>query len=181
MTLAAIEPRTDADARCAQVNALALRRQHDSSLQQALGWIQSQKSSVRLISQRKALAGSLVMDMPGETAETMRRQLEEDLHLIEDGPVALIRPTQSANAKIASCKPEDCWHFEAIGLSEARRINKTAEERRVTIAVLDTGADPHHPEIAQALVHHVSFDVNQWSAFDQLEGFDSGVKAWIRI
>ncbi|MET9764063.1 S8 family serine peptidase [Streptomyces sp. NPDC006372] len=71
----------------------------------------------------------------------------------EEGAAQLLTDAQARRAKAASAKtPEsepleaDQWDLRAIGADKAAKINPGS--RKVTVAVIDTGVDDTHPDIA---------------------------------
>src|SRR5579884_1825734 len=88
-----------------------------------------------------------VVEMSDRYAERMRREIP-DILVIEDTPLDPILPGQSASSPNQSSAEADLWHLQAIGLQQARSQGFTGRGSGVTVAVLDTGIDASHPEIA---------------------------------
>jgi subtilisin family serine protease len=109
------------------------------------------------------VTGTTIVNMPDEEAERMRRELPNAV-VIRDQPIALIRPQRAATAAKKRLATVDLWHLRTIGLEAARERGFTGSGSGITIAVLDTGIDPTHPELEDKVAGAYTFDVNAWEA-----------------
>lgn len=135
--------------------------------QEVLKWItDSQGRGVKQISKEEdfvQITGTTIVDMPDEEAERMRRELP-DVFVLRDRPIELIRPRRNVTAARKRISADDLWHLHAIGLKAAREQGFAVSGVGVTIAVLDTGIDPTHPELEGRVAGAYTFDVSRQEA-----------------
>ena len=105
------------------------------------------------------LTGASIVEMGEDLAETMRADLRE-VTLIADRPVELIRPSEASATPRKKLGKTDRWHREAIGLPSRNSTSKSQKTPTITVAVLDTGVDASHPELAGKVRAAQSFDLN---------------------
>ena len=98
------------------------------------------------------ITGFTIAEMPPEAAEKMRKDLPE-FEIFEDQPLSLIQPMPSAATAIAS--NDSAWVLKLVTADVARTAGLTGAG--VTVAVLDTGIDESHPELAGKVVSAVTF------------------------
>ena len=72
-----------------------------------------------------------------------------------DEPLVLDYPVDQSAGGQPRCDP---WHLDAIGLSLARANGFSGTGFGVTVAVLDTGIDERHPDLAGKVVSAYEFD-----------------------
>jgi len=109
------------------------------------------------------VTGTTVVDMSDQEAERMIRELPEVL-VLKDRPFELIKPDRQAAAAKKTLRARDIWHHKAVGLESARKKGFKGTGAGVTIAVLDTGIDPTHPELNGRVASAYTFDVANWEA-----------------
>jgi len=95
--------------------------------------------------------------MDDDAAVQMQQELP-DVLVLRDQPFELIPPNRAASATNDSVEDLDLWHLEAIGLAEARSDGFRGAGSGVTIAELDTGIDPTHPELHGKVTEAFTFD-----------------------
>lgn len=109
------------------------------------------------------VTGANIVEMSEEEADRLRHELPDAL-VLRDQRIELIKPKRpTADAKAQVAEPE-LWHLRAIGLDAARKEGFTGTGKNVTVAVLDTGIDPTHPELDSKVTGAYTFDVNAWEA-----------------
>jgi subtilisin family serine protease len=120
------------------------------------------------------ITGTTLLEMSDDEAARMRSELP-DVLVLRDGPIGLIQPRRAVTAarKKELVAPEDLWHLQAIGLAAGREQGFNGTGEGVTIAVLDTGIDPTHPELRDRVAGAYTFDVNQWRAAPVVPGRDT--------
>jgi subtilisin family serine protease len=91
--------------------------------------------------------------------------------VVPDQGVRIFRP--QVGRRQDDVKEEDLWHLDEIGLLAARRNGFTGTGAGVEVAVLDTGADPAHPELAGKIAEHHVFDPATGSIVKARDGEDT--------
>lgn len=99
----------------------------------------SQKSS-------GTISSGIVVPMSHDEARILNADVS-NLFIMRNRALSLISPTLSSlpNPKLP---PSAAWHLEAIGMLSARRDGKAYSGAGVTVALMDTGVQLDHPEIA---------------------------------
>ena len=100
---------------------------------------QSRKSS-------GAISAGVVVPMTHEEARKLGAEVP-NLLVMRNRALSLIAPTVSSSPN-SQLPPSAAWHLEAIGMSNARRDGKAFSGSGVTVALMDTGVQIDHPEIA---------------------------------
>jgi subtilisin family serine protease len=120
------------------------------------------------------ITGTIIVDVPDEEAERMRRELP-DVVVLRDTPIDLIRPGEVAATLKRKVTASDLWHLEAIGLKAARKQGFRRTGTGVTIAVLDTGIDQTHVELSGKVVGAFTFDASPevWAAQPMIPPVDT--------
>jgi subtilisin family serine protease len=122
----------------------------------------------RLVTRRRdaPATGTVLVDMSDHEAEQLRAE-QPDALVLRDQPIGLIKPRKTLDAEHKDkLGKANLWHLGLIGLTAARKrarpFKGTGEG--VTVAVLDTGVDASHPEIAHAVTGAYTFDAEKWKA-----------------
>ncbi|MCH7761207.1 S8 family serine peptidase [candidate division TA06 bacterium] len=153
--------------RQSQIEEVSSLRMEDPVDQGIRRWLSdSQSRGVIHISKKKSytkITGTTIVEMPDEEAERLRRDFPDAL-VLRDQQIELIRPRRSISSAKHKIKAPDLWHLRAIGIEAARKNGYKGSGRDVTIAELDTGVDPSHPELEGKIAGAYTFDVNQWEA-----------------
>lgn len=99
------------------------------------------------------ITGFSIAQVPaGVSLDSLQKDLPE-YEVFEDRPISLIQPLPSAPTALASTDSK--WILGLVGADAARTSGLTGAG--VTIAVLDTGVDESHPELAGKVVKAVQF------------------------
>lgn len=117
------------------------------------------------------VTGVQIVDMTPADAAQLRRE-EPGLMVLRDAPLELIRPTRT---RVATAAPSSTalWHLDAIGLTKGVRSKLGASGAGVRVAVLDTGIDASHPEIAGHIAEAFTFDTANWTVAKQKSSIDT--------
>ena len=108
---------------------------------------------------------------PGE-AERLATDRPE-VHVLADAPLNLITPLKVDGTAKKRLNAANRWHLRAVGLP-AKRTKSTPSGKGVTIAVLDTGIDATHRELAGRVVDGVAFDVDHQAVIGREPGDTDG-------
>lgn len=100
------------------------------------------------------LTGTRVVDLEEGEAERLEAELQ-DVTLVEDCDLDLIAPNKATAGHKSRLDEADLWHLDAIGLTELRSSGRIGDGSGVTVAVLDTGISPRHPDLAPRIAEHV--------------------------
>lgn len=103
------------------------------------------------------ITGTIIAEMDDEGAAQVQEASRSTV-VLRDQPIELIRPVRSDLPPKDSVEESDLWHLEAIGLATARRNGFRGSGEGVTVAVLDTGITPTHPELSGKVTKTVTFD-----------------------
>ena len=156
----------DRTSRKAQILEVSNLRTSDPTDQEIRKWISDAGAeTVTHISQRELftqVTGTTVVDMSGQEAERMIRELPEVL-VLKDRPIELIKPDRQAAAARKTLRAGDLWHHKAVGLESTRTKGFKGIGTGVTVAVLDTGIDPTHPELSGRVAGAYTFDADNWN------------------
>ncbi|MGH3734594.1 MAG: S8 family serine peptidase [Micromonosporaceae bacterium] len=82
----------------------------------------------------------------------------------------------SATAARADSVRDQQWHLDKLDIAEAHRITRGAG---VTVAVVDSGADSQHPDLAGALTEGKSFGGGGGDGWDDEKGHGTGMATLI--
>lgn len=93
-----------------------------------------------------AISAGVVVQMTHEEARRLRSEVP-NLLIMRNRALSLIAPTVSSSAQ-SQLPPSAAWHLEAVGMLAARRDGKAYSGSGVTVALMDTGVQIDHPEIA---------------------------------
>lgn len=120
------------------------------------------------------ITGTTIVEMPDEEAERMRQELPDAL-VLRDGPIELIQPRRAVTAarRKKRLSARHLWHLDAIGLTEVRAEGFEGSGAGVTVAVLDTGIDAAHPEMAGRVAGAHTFDVLDWGITPMIPSQDT--------
>lgn len=99
----------------------------------------------------------MVVNMSEEQAARLRQEVP-DILVLRDSPIELFRPVRATAGMKQEVSSKDLWHLKSIGLQGARKGKFIGNGNGVTVAVLDTGIDSDHPELADRLVG--TYEVN---------------------
>ena len=100
--------------------------------------------------------------------------------LLKDGRVAYAEPNRKITSFATPNDPRyaDQWHYDNIGLPSAWDLTEGSEE--VVVAVLDTGVDATHPDLAGQLVPGYDFMRNTTQMTD-LDGHGTHVTGTVAV
>ncbi len=99
------------------------------------------------------LSGVSLVDLPEADVRKLSRDLP-DYCVFEDRPISLIQPLPSTSATAST---DNEWALALVGAEKARAAGLVGNG--VTVAILDTGVDESHPELAGKIVAAATFDV----------------------
>lgn len=175
--LAIASRKLDATSREKQINEVLKLRMDDPWYQGIRKWIADLDPGcgVKHLSggeRHTAVIGTTVLDMGDEEAEQLTRDMP-DVMVLRDRPIELIRPTQTVTEAKARVTVGDLWHLKDIGLRAARKKGYGGNGDGVTVAVLDTGIDPTHPELNGKVAGAYTFDVANWEAREEASSEDT--------
>lgn len=165
--------------RSAQVQEALDLRKSDPVEQEVIRRLKSMKG-VKLLTTSESdtpVTGTMVVDMSDdlpaeEQAARLREGVPESL-VLSDSPIELIQPVQTRGAKKQAVTARDLWHLKSIGLEAARKRGFKGSGDGVTVAVLDTGIDPSHAELADRLQGAYVFDPTTWRSSEQKPSQDT--------
>jgi Subtilase family len=149
-----------------QLREMAGEREGDPAIRDVERHLEG--AHARLVTRRRdaPATGTMLVDMSDHEAEQMRRELPDAL-VLRDQPIGLIEPRRAQDTEHKSkLAAADLWHLGLVGLAAARK-RKTPFKgtgQGVTVAVLDTGVEGAHPEIAHAVTGAYTFDAEAWKA-----------------
>lgn len=92
------------------------------------------------------ISAGVVVPMTHDEARRLGVEVP-NLLVMRNRALSLIAPTLSSNPN-SQLPPSAAWHLEAIGISNARRDGKAFSGSGVTVALMDTGIQLDHSEIA---------------------------------
>ncbi|NJP04471.1 MAG: S8 family serine peptidase [Chloroflexaceae bacterium] len=149
-----------------QIGHVRALRYEDPLHHEIQRWIDdAQKSGINMVSyfqSEQSITGACILSLPDDEAERMRAELPGAL-VLRDRPFELIQPRRRMTA-VSQTVPTDLWHLPAIGVDLIRGPGGGWTGQGITVAMLDTGVDGTHPEVAENLSGAYRFDVDQWSA-----------------
>ncbi len=171
-TLTLTSVKTDPESRARQYEEIVELRSEDALYRHTREWIAETASLTATTPSRgpavreAPITGTIIADLSDEEADRMRRDLPE-VFVLRDEPIELIPPARLAATAKEAVDDTDLWHLRAIGLVNARDDNGFKETGEgITIAVLDTGIDPTHPELDGKVAEAFTFDARAdvWEA-----------------
>jgi subtilisin family serine protease len=160
--------------RAAQVQEALDQRRADPVEQEISQRLKSMKGATLLTTSETdtPVTGTKVVDMTAEQAERLRAQMPEAL-VLRDRPIGLIEPVRATTARKAKLTAGDLWHLKSIGLEAARKRGFKGDGDGVTVAVLDTGIDPKHAELAGRVAGAYTFNTAGWASVEQKPSVDT--------
>jgi len=120
------------------------------------------------------ITGTILVDMSDDQAAQLRRDLP-NVFVLQDAPLDLIPPRRDVTTATHQITPSGLWHLQAIGLGAARGRGFQGYGTGVTIAVLDTGIDPTHPEMDGKVAEAFTFELRPdgWAAIPMIPPGDT--------
>lgn len=110
------------------------------------------------------ISSGIVALMTPEDANALRREVP-NMHVLRNATLTLVAP--SMGSPPAEQLPGDFgWHLDAIGQSAARAQNRAFTGKGVRIAVMDTGIQLNHPDLAANMK-------GAWRIRDKAKKFDA--------
>ena len=109
-------------------------------------WIEDQLPGRPAAQESGAIGAGVVVPMTEAEAKRLSTDVP-GLLLLRNRALTLISPTV-LSSPVKSYPNDAGWHLEAIGMSAARRDGKSYSGRDVVIALMDTGVQLDHPELA---------------------------------
>lgn len=160
--------------RAAQVQEALDLRKSDPVEKEISSRLKSMKGAKLLTTSESdtPVTGTKVVSMSEDQAERLREQMPETL-ILRDRPIDLIQPVRATAAKKQAVTVKDLWHLKAVGLEAARKKGFKGNGDGVTVAVLDTGVDPAHPELTDRLLDACTFNTAAWEAVPQKPALDT--------
>jgi subtilisin family serine protease len=159
--------------RSAQVAEVSRLRQNDPEVREIPVMIGDYHGKLLHGAEKTPLTGLQFVEMTARQAEMMSRE-NPQMVVLRDQPITLIAPQTSVlAAKKMELSQDDLWHLADIGLGPEIRNRLTVTGEGVTIAVLDTGVDETHPEIAGRVKGAVRFDTSKWQNVPQPNSVDT--------
>ncbi len=163
--------------RQSQINEVLALRMSDPGDQEIRRWMSDpQNHKGNMISHGESstpVTGTVLLDMTQEQAAQLTKDVPDAL-ILRDQPIELIRPRRNQLlTSINQVSTSDLWHLQAIGLQAARSDGFQGTGAGVTVAVLDTGIDASHTELAGKVSDMVAFDVQNWQAVPQAVSTDT--------
>lgn len=166
----------DAGSRKTQYEELRSWRLADPGHKTVLEWArEAQGRAVQLLTTHEdstPVTGIDILDMPEAEAERMQQAMP-DMVIVRDQAFPLIPPIRATATSKTAVSASDLWHLRAIGLEAARQHGFTGTGTGVTIAVLDTGVDATHPELAGRVAGASTFEVATWQAYPMVPSQDT--------
>ncbi len=167
--------KVDAKSRQQQLQSIHEYRKNDPVERELQRWIDEEKGrSVHCLSEIEkytSVTGTTLLDMDAGMVQRLEKEVE-GLKILIDQPIDLIRPEKTATLAGNPTK-KDLWHLDAIGLTKARKAGFKGTGKGITVAVLDTGIDPNHPELHNRVAGAVTFDVDSWTANPLIPSIDT--------
>lgn len=138
-------------------------RSQDPVEQDLRRWVQDRGAKKVTKSEQSTVAtGTMILDMGEEEAKQLMSELP-DVSVLRDQPLELIRPIRGTAAAKKKVTTKDLWHLKAIRLPALRKQGFKGTGKGMVVAVLDTGTDPTHPELAGRIEGCYKLDVGNWS------------------
>jgi subtilisin family serine protease len=160
--------------RAAQVQEALNLRKSDPVEQEISSRLKSMKGAKLLTTSESdtPVTGTKVVDMSEAQAERLRELMPETL-VLRDRPIELIQPVRATAGRKRTVTATDLWHLKVIGLEAARKQGFKGNGEGVTVAVLDTGVDPNHPELPDRILGAYTFDTGNWKEVEQQPSEDT--------
>jgi subtilisin family serine protease len=151
--------------RQAQIAEVVSLRREDPAFGDLYKWLNDSPAAVMSLNRESEtlVTGTKIVDMSDQEAARLRQEMPNVL-VLRDQPMSLIQPVKATLDTQTRVTVADLWHLKAIGLAQARQNGFTGTGKGVTVAVLDTGIDATHPELAGRVRRAARFDVDAWQA-----------------
>jgi subtilisin family serine protease len=133
-------------ARTARARDLNIARSELAVMKELDRWL-ADRADLVPATRRAQLArgGAVILDVESDEIEQIRRDLVA-IEIVED--VALPRIPSIFTGEMAIPDQAGLWHLERLGLAQARAAGRIHDGSDVTVAVLDSGVDASHPDLA---------------------------------
>ena len=142
------------ESRRTQIAEVRSARRQDAVEKEVVRWLRegdpTHMKSVTNIDEEQ-LTGARIVEMTSEEAERLSRELDS-VSVIEDCELDLIEPKRETAGHKNDLQDSDLWHLRDIGLTALRGNGFRGTGKDVGIAVLDTGIDDSHPDLAGRVV-----------------------------
>ena len=153
-----------------QLEEVTTLYQENATYQTIQTWVEETQNegNLKIIKDpsQPGVTGTVVTQMSAEVAEQMAQEVPNAL-ILQDSPIELIQPQCDKNTAKEQLNDDDLWHLEAIGLISNRANGFAYTGQGVTIAVLDTGIDPTHPELNGKVVGAYRFIGENWQVHEE--------------
>lgn len=119
------------------------------------------------------ILGLHLLDMSSEEASRLAADIN-DIEVIPDRPIELIRPTKASGESVRpSDKTPRNQDWDWFGSNQSLQGLEQRTGAGVTVAVLDTGVDGTHPELADRIAAAYTFDFPGQSVIPQTPSTDT--------
>jgi len=98
--------------------------------------------------------GAMIVHDP--TASELDKLRGTGATVVENVTVYGAQPVARADVISGAPAPADLWHLDHVGARALHRRGVTGEG--VLVGVIDTGADPRHPDLAGRVAYYAAFD-----------------------
>lgn len=159
--------------RARRLETLRIKRRHDRETTAIDAMVRDYRGRVVRGGTEAPLTGMHLVDITPADADRLGRD-HPGLVVLRDRALDLIRPVRRPET-VPTGRPAtaDLWHLERVGLGARGRRRLSATGSGVTVAVLDTGVDASHPELAGAVRGGVRFDVDRGAVIAEPTSFDT--------
>ncbi|MBK9493913.1 MAG: S8 family serine peptidase [Xanthomonadales bacterium] len=137
----------NADSRKRQIDRLRdFRNDTKAQVAEAERWLLDHNRQRGTARSSGLISAGRILQLTPEEATELRRDVR-GIQVIENRVLSIVTPTRVTLA-VGGASEAACWHLEAIGQRTARRDGRAFSGRGVHVAVLDTGVQLDHPELA---------------------------------